>query len=175
MPDVQEGRPVLTFAAILTSAMARAGMSNTELAGILGAHRSAIAKWRAGSNIPMHDSAIRLAELLDEPRLASISYERRDGRCIVCDKPMFAGGKRADISYCSESCRRVEHIRRVRVRDGVQRARDLTVMRNRLTVLQDAVVAFCHSCTQGDGVCPDAGCDLRPASPLPLAKGKRER
>lgn len=68
--------------------------------------------------------------------------------------------------YCDATCR--QHGQRERGKVRVRESAAIAV--NRLKQHQDAVEAFCRSCS--DGICPDATCALRPVSPYPLGKGQ---
>ena len=47
---------------------------------------------------------------------------------------------------------------------------DVLVLTRQRDRLRSAVAAFCGACTLGENVCRNEGCELRPVSPLPLAR-----
>lgn len=92
------------FGLLLRKTMARRQVGSHPLAVATGCATSAIACWRAGSNLPRLDTALRLAESLQEPRLAEIVRECRTGRCPACGRVYLNEGGAPKI-YCSDECR----------------------------------------------------------------------
>jgi hypothetical protein len=92
------------FGVLLKKTMARRQVGTHPLAVATGCATSAIACWRAGSNLPRLDTALRLAESLQEPRLGEIVRECRTGRCRGCGRVYLNEGGAPKI-YCSDECR----------------------------------------------------------------------
>jgi hypothetical protein len=134
--------------------------SETSLALAVRASRSAVHNYRAGHNLPTLAVAVRLADELEWGALLEIVAGSRRGRCAFCGRPWTNNGQ-GPKRFCSVNCRLAARQGRDRdhtPRETYQRALDLH---------QAAVADFCASCEPG-GVCKDAGCELRPVSPLPL-------
>jgi hypothetical protein len=154
------------FADELVRAMTVRKVGRRRLGDLIGApSASIIAYWRTGAGLPRLDSARRMAEALEWPRLLEIVQQVREGRCA------FSGCGRAFTNegggpkrYCSDRCRDAAAKIRAMGPSTRQRA-DLS--ERRLAEHQVAVEAFCRRC-EPDGHCRDARCQLRPVSPLPL-------
>lgn len=95
------------FARELRSAMTARGASVKRTAEAAGVAPSALNAWRAGQNLPRIGTAVRLAEVLHAPKLASIVREGRTAPCRRCGRPFVneAGGPKA---FCSQGCRDVD-------------------------------------------------------------------
>lgn len=114
--------------------MTARGVSAKRLATAMGSATSAIATWRAGNNIPRLDTASRLADALDWPRLVDIVREARVGRCVRCGRS-FSNEGGTPKRFCSAECREVDATLRerqpvsvlaTRVRAEVDRVRGTT-------------------------------------------------
>lgn len=95
------------FGAELTKAMRTRKVSNLRLAEATGATRSAIANWKVAGNLPRTDTALRLAEALDWPKLVEIAREGRSRPCERCGRSVVneGGGQKR---YCTTACRDVD-------------------------------------------------------------------
>lgn len=173
LPAVRLGQGYMssTFASVLVAAMHRHGSSIAETARLVGVDKCSIRNWRYGHSRPLHELAVRLADVLDTPGLAEISVAIRSKRCALCGTCFLDSSKRVQRLYCGAMCMRSAHSSRQREREHGRREDHSRLLRNRLDVLQDAVDAFCRSC-EPEGLCRDAACPLRSASPLPLYKAK---
>lgn len=83
----------------------RVGAGRVALA--CGVTTSSLANWRAGDNVPRIDTAIRLAEALDWPRLVGIARQARRGTCARCGREWFNEGG-SPKRYCSGVCRDID-------------------------------------------------------------------
>jgi hypothetical protein len=111
--------------------------------------------------------ALRLAEALTWEGLASISLAQRLGTCELCGASFVSrerGGNRR--RYCKRAC--ILTAQRRRNKEKVRES--AAVAMHRLHDHQEAVLAMCMGCA--DGQCPDGTCALRGVSPFPLAKGQ---
>jgi transcriptional regulator with XRE-family HTH domain len=172
------------FAALLRRKMTANHMMSKTLAAAISSNRSSVGQWRSGYRLPDDRFLGGLADLLDAPGLVLIAAEYRDGICVECAKPFRmhpkAGSPRR---YCSPRCKSEHNKRKARDANRSTRADRLAmaVMRERAAEeLRDnarreaadrdhAIAAFCRAC-EWDGICKMPSCELRPFSPLPLAK-----
>lgn len=167
--DSPRRRHAIRFGRLLDATLRARGVSRRSLALRLGTSPGLVWQWCAGNNLPRLESALRLADALGEPRLAAIVREARTAPCEACGAPVLAEGGRP-VRYCSEACRAVRNA----MRGGVPSRERAVVAERRLAIHRDAVAAFCRACCP-DGLCDDATCDLRPVSPLPLARSRAPR
>lgn len=157
------------FAAELTRALVARRVEQRVIAEAVGIGRSHLSDVRRGYRFPIHETAVALAEVLDWPRLASLSLELRTRACVVCGAPFVDVSHQQTRVYCGHACWSTASKRRERGR----RMDRSVVERHRLAAFQEAVDAFCRQC-EPDAVCRDAGCRLRPVSPLPMARRDRQ-
>lgn len=162
----------MTFAPELRRAMKARGFTQTALGRQTGYGSSNLSPAIAGRRLPSPEVVVRLAEALDWPALVERAIEERTSRCVLCGATFVrpAPGKRR--VYCGRNCRRAAQARQSR---DWRRTRTLTETRltkDRLALHQEAVAAFCRQC-EPEGQCRDAGCLLRPVSPLPMAVSRR--
>ena len=112
--------------------------------------------------VPRLDTARRLADLLDWPRLTEIIVASRTYTCVVCPRTFVYDGM-GPRRYCSSACQTVV--------DKMRLGRPVRVMAVRaeraLALHATAVAAFCKTC-EPDGQCKTRDCELRSVSPLPL-------
>lgn len=101
------------FASELRKAMGARNASVKRLAEATGAAPSAIATWKGGDNLPRTDTAARLAEVLDWPRLVAIVREGRVGSCVRCGRSYTNEGG-TPKRFCSSECREVDAVLRER-------------------------------------------------------------
>lgn len=198
-PDSGRRVAASRFGAELRRAMVARKVGALRLAEAVGSGTSAIAVWRSGDNLPRTDTAQRLAEALRWPRLLTLAREGRVGTCERCGTSFVNEGgspKRfctAECRYVAVMLRTppagralADAVREELARDGIVRRRPLAAAveqyarsdskrvaridraERRLVVIQAAVSAMCGAC-EPDGVCRAPDCQLRPASPLPLA------
>ena len=117
MKPLQPGSPrriaAARFAAELRKAMVARSVSVKRLAEATGSAPSAIATWKDGDNLPRTDTAARLAEALDWPKLAAIVREGRVGSCARCGRA-FTNDGGAPKRFCSAECREVDAMLRDR-------------------------------------------------------------
>lgn len=156
----------MTFADELRKAMTTRGVTALRLAEDIGVSASAIADWKGGRRTPTRENGNALAEALHWPALAAMVTKARTRTCPVCAASFVIGSKATTHGeYCSKTCRSAAAYRRLYGR--VQQ--DGQVARNRLTLHQEAVRAFCLACTARTLVCEQPKCELRPVSPARLA------
>lgn len=204
---LRDDSPMLTAAALFGAELARAmqerGITNLGLrtAARIGS-TAAVSEWRHGRNMPGIETAQRLADALDWPRIATIVRDARTGRCRQCGTPIIVDAGRPRL-YCTVTCRVIARALRDGAKpDGTARARTMLldevlrpgparkqVIGRAVTMIEEAraveiaqsevlpvyrtaVGAFCRSCS-GD-LCRDAACPLRPVSPLDLSTDDRE-
>lgn len=105
------------FGAELRRAMAARKVSAKRLAPAVGTGTSAIALYRAGENLPRTDTAARLAEALDWPKLVDIARAGRSSACARCGRTFVNDGGGPKI-YCSLECREVATMLRARPASG---------------------------------------------------------
>ena len=151
------------FGTVLRRAMTRKHISSRRLHAAAGVARTAIENYLAGANLPKLETALRLADLLEDDGLAEIIRSSRTYACPVC-RQSFTHEGQSRKTYCSNSCRDVAAKARVGV--GVSKRADNA--ERRLALHRTAVEAFCRGCEPA-GVCRTADCALRSVSPLPLA------
>lgn len=100
------------FGAELSKAMRARGVSNLRLAEASASTKSAIANWKVGGNLPRTDTALRLADVLDWPKLVELARAGRSRPCGRCERPFVNEGG-APARFCSVACREVdEQLRR---------------------------------------------------------------
>lgn len=158
--------------------------------------RASVVEFRNGRNLPTLEVALRIAEALNEPRLADIVRRARTFACQRCGRAAI-NEKGFPKRYCSAACRtlgapgpakrRLDDDRAMMILRGellrVGQARKQQIGRA-LTLLdearapegkalavvagyQEATDAMCRSC-EPEGLCRTAECPLRTVSPLPL-------
>jgi len=160
-----------TFHAELRRAMAAKGLTQTALARAVGYGATNLHKALAGERIPAPEVVAALAEALARPSLVDLAVTARTTRCALCDAPFVRHHRKPGTRYCGRPCQRAAVGRQHR--DSVRRKAltETRLLRQRLDQHQLAVLAFCRAC-EPDGVCRNAGCELRPVSPLRLAQGR---
>jgi DNA-binding XRE family transcriptional regulator len=126
---------------------------------------SAMYKLAGGKRLPTVRTAEALARLLDAPMLASSVIRMRTKSCVVCSATFVDQGKSNQGTRCGEACRKVDGLRIKSERAAEARRYEGAIATHRLKMYSDAVVAFCNRC-EPEGICRDARCELRPASPL---------
>lgn len=162
-PDSPRRASALEFGAELRRAMTRMKIGRRRLHAMTKIGASTIANYRAGLSLPHLDTAHRLANILEDEKLALLIVRARTFTCPI-DKREFVYDGEGPRTYCSPSCQRVAE----KKREGRStRARAYTA-ENRVTLLQQAVDAMCREC-EPLGLCRMQDCPLRPASPLPLS------
>lgn len=138
--------------------------------------------WLHGRALPRLDRALKLAEVLDWPRLGEICRAGRTGTCKRpgCDRTFITEGGRARM-YCSPRCYKLVHEyglsfahaqrKKLGSEEAVlhQQAAEGRAALEELTELRTAVAAMCNDC-EPDGYCRTPACALRIVSPLPLAR-----
>ena len=151
------------FVRRLRSAMARRDLNSPQLGRLAGCEPSYVRAMRLGRKVPSLALALRMADALDWPSLAEAARAPRERRCVVCAAPFILANRGNARRFCSAACRVASGKRRRRASEPLPGV----VERHRLTIYQDAVAAFCLSCTDGEMVCRDGACPLRPVSPAP--------
>lgn len=106
-PDSPRRLAASRFGAELRHAMNVRSVGARRLATAVGSATSAIAVWKAGDNLPRTDTAQRLADALDWPKLVVLAREGRNGVCARCRRPFVneGGGPKR---FCSADCREVD-------------------------------------------------------------------
>jgi len=159
----------IRFGRELERAMKARGVGTRTIAEPIGASRTSVMYWRTGRMLPRIETARRLAEVLDWPKLESLAIDLRRKRCAV-DGVEFVDDSGSDNRvYCSPACQRVKE-KRVAGVDTRQRA---AIAERALQRHQRAVAAYCGGC-EPSGRCVTADCPLRPVSPLQLYDGRIE-
>lgn len=111
-PGSSRGIAAARFGAELAKAMHTRKVGQIRLAEAVGCARSAIPNWKAGGNLPRVETAVKLAEVLNWPRLTEISRSGRTLTCARCKRPFVHNGG-APARYCGTDCRQVdEQLRR---------------------------------------------------------------
>lgn len=159
----------ILFGRELDKAMKRRGVGSRPITEVGGPSRSALRSYRSGRNLPRVETARKLADALEWPRLAELALTLRTKTCPIDRRPFMDESGSDNRVYCSPECQRVAEKKRV----GYQRGEAAAKYERRLRIHQDAVGAFCHDC-EPNGVCVTADCALRPVSPLPLGEHRPE-
>lgn len=157
-----------TFSAELRRAMAARGMTCRSLAEAIGCASATIGSARKPTWRPNQQLAVAMAEVLDWDGLVGLSLKANTRECGYCGKAFVL--QRMPARFCSKRCR--ENVWQSRARypqKKAERLRSRKLLDARLTLYQQAVAAFCKGC-EPEGLCRDAGCALRPCSPLPLVR-----
>lgn len=162
-PDSPRRRAAIRFGTLLTETMAARGVGKKGLARQLGTSGGLLWQWAHGNNLPRLETALRLAEALGEPRLASIVREARTQQCETCGTDILNEGG-TPVRFCGETCKAIRN----QLRGGKPARERAVVAERRLALYQESVATFCRGC-EPDGLCRDAECALRPVSPLRLA------
>ena len=156
---------VTTFSEALAAAMQRSGYNITRTAAAIHRNTQTVGNALRGVNVPRLETVAALADVLHAPELLAYSERDRTRQCVVCNQGFVTRHTRKSVQrYCSAKCSNVYWTRRhtSKRRNSVRREIHL------LSEYQDAVAAFCRSCTQGEPACRDNTCELRPVSPLPF-------
>jgi hypothetical protein len=103
-PDSERRIHAARFGAELRRAMTKRGVGAKRLSAAIHTGTSAVAVWLAGDNLPRTDTAARLAETLEWPRLAAIARAGRTGHCVRCGRTFVNEGG-APKRYCRDECR----------------------------------------------------------------------
>ncbi len=159
----------IRFGHELERAMKDRGVGRRTVAEALGSSDTSVMYWRTGRILPRIETARKLAEVLERPRLATLAVELRRKRCLVDDVEFVDDSGSDNRTYCSASCQRARQKGLV----GSDRRTRAARAERRLTVVQRAVDAYCSAC-EPSGRCVTPACDLRPASPLPLFDDRME-
>jgi len=106
-PDSPRRLAAARFAAELNRVMASRKVSAKRLAAAIGSATSAVAVWRAGDNLPRTDTAQRLADALDAPRLVELARAGRQGTCARCGRAFVNEGGQPK-RFCTSECREVD-------------------------------------------------------------------
>lgn len=105
-PDSPRRIAAARFGAELRKAMLARNVGAKRLSTAIRTGTSAVAVWLAGSNIPRTDTAARLADALDWPKLVDLARAGRSGTCARCGRPFVNEGG-APKRYCTAECREV--------------------------------------------------------------------
>lgn len=158
----------LRFASELRVAMAAKGLTQTALARAVGYGATNLHKVLAGERIPAPEVVAALAEVLGRPALVDLAVAAKTARCALCGAPFVRHHRKPATRYCGRPCQHAASARQQRDWHRQKTLTETRMVRQRLDQYQLAVLAFCRLC-EPDGVCRDAGCELRPVSPLRLA------
>lgn len=77
----EQGQPIFEFQLALIRARTKVGLTQHELAVLLGTTQSAVAKWENGTTIPKIDTVQRLAQVL------GVNFEITPSRVLVTSSP----------------------------------------------------------------------------------------
>lgn len=172
------------FGAALSRRIADRGLTAAALSRITGIHDSQLGNYRHGRTMPEPEQMARIAVALEAPGLVEMYDEVLARECDYCGR-RFRKHPRANMRhrFCTTRCKEhwqidvgkqrrlvarpdvIEHLRS-RLSGKENRISDLLAER---ATYSEAVSAFCRSC-EWDGICKAPGCELRPVSPLPLAR-----
>lgn len=151
------------FGAEMTRAMKARKAGTRTVAALTGSGRTAVMYWRTGRMLPRHETAVRLADALQWPRLREMAEAARRKTCVVDGVAFIDDSGSDNRRYCSEACHEVA--------DKARKGRDTRTVaagaERRAERLAAAVAAMCRSC-EPEGVCRTADCPLRDVSPLRL-------
>lgn len=160
-PGTTQHEAALVFAAELRAVRVKRKVGSRTLAEAASVSRTQILHYEQGRNIPQVDTAVRLADALDAPKLIEIAKAARTRACRRCNLPVQVGAGRPP-DYCSQVCRKSVKPERRAV--GKRAMRLLTDERR---TMRTAIAAMCGSCPDGsDGYCRVKACPLRIVSPL---------
>lgn len=163
------------FSRLFKEAVERNDTSFSAVAAALGVSKQNVREFATGTRLPRLETAAKIADALHEPAILAAVRDARTRACRNCRADMLVNT--TSRYFCGEECR---ILYRAKTNKPLDR-RSLTVIGSSLDVHRGAVEAFCRSC-EPDGVCRDAGCELRPVSPFPCliqvvkpAKPRRRR
>lgn len=105
-PGSSRGIAAQRFGQELRRAMVTREVGALRLAEAAGVAKSAIANWKAGGNLPRVDTANRLAEVLDWPKLVTLARAGRTVTCARCRRDFVNEGG-SPARFCSVDCREV--------------------------------------------------------------------
>lgn len=152
------------FGRELLKALQERGVTRKAVAEAAGCEKSSVSNYALGLHLPQVERAVRLAEVLDWPKLAEIVVKARHRTCDVCGKTFTDNGNGGLSSRtCSHACRHLLWTRKRRysgVRSGV-------VTNHRWEVAVEQIEKHCWDC-EPDGLCKTPSCNLRGLSSLPL-------
>lgn len=148
----------------LRRAMAARGTTLAQVVATGACSRSALGAYRAGRSLPRIMAAHRLGEVLSWERLHTLAIELRRKPCQACGRNFVDDSGSDNRRYCDSRCQDAA----AKAVVGVPVTKRASVAERRAVALRRAVDAFCAGCEPG-GECQDAGCALRPVSPLLLA------
>jgi hypothetical protein len=99
------------FGAELRRAMKARGVGSKSLGPQAGCAPSAIAMWLAGNNLPRLETAVRLAESLQWPKLVPLARAGRTDNCQRCGAEFVNNGGKPK-RFCTEECRQIDTVLR---------------------------------------------------------------
>jgi transcriptional regulator with XRE-family HTH domain len=149
------------FGAELTRAMKARGIGTRTVADRAGSGRTAVMYWRTGRMLPRYETALRLADALSWPKLATLAADARRKTCVVDGREFVDDSGSDNRRYCSEDC----HIVADKARAGRPTRAVAVKAERRAERLANAVAAMCRSC-EPEGICRQPSCPLRAVSPL---------
>lgn len=151
----------MTFAEALRNAMTVAGYRPSQLARELGYAPTTVDNWLSRGTLPEITRLAAVADFLAAPHLVQIVMRATSRRCRRCHRRFSASPRIAyKALYCSGACKRA-------VARAQKSRRGISARRVRTAKLERAIAEHCRGC-EPLGLCRDAGCALRPVSPLPL-------
>ena len=159
----------IRFGQELERALEKRGVGTRTVADALHGGRTSIMYWRTGRMLPRLETARRLAEVLDWPKLATLAAELRRKACLVCGTSFVDDSGSDNRRYCSKSCQSVKNKRVV----GLDRRARAATAERKLLLASRAIAAYCAAC-EPEGYCYAAECELRSVSPLPLRQERSE-
>jgi len=159
----------IRFGRELERAMKARGVGTRTVAEPMGSSRTSVMYWRTGRMLPRIETARRLAEVLDWPRLGVLAINLRRKACLVCSIEFVDDSGSDNRVYCLPSCQRV----RAKLVAGTDRRQRAAIAERALSRHQRATAAYCRGC-EPSGRCVTTDCALRPVSPLPLHDGRIE-
>lgn len=139
------------FSARLVRRMAARGVDRHRLARHLGVTPAMVGFWRTGAYMPSAARAAEIAEFLDDGMLRTLVVNARTAICPNCQRTFDRTNLKK--AYCSAPCQKRAWKAGIKKPDPRQSAIDL----------------MCREC-EPEGLCREAGCPLRPFSPLLLIR-----
>ena len=163
--------PAQRWGAALRAAQEARGVPTRALAEATGLGASLISQLRRGRQVPMMDTAHRIAEALVDPGLEMLAARLRTKRCAVCGRDYVEShrGGYAQL-WCSWPCEWTGRYRRRAGIAGSDRVARAALWQGLAGRRQALIDLMCRRC-EPTGTCKDAGCPLRPASPFALVRG----
>jgi transcriptional regulator with XRE-family HTH domain len=176
---------VSVFSTALRDTMVRRGLTQAQLARMVGVHQKTVSCWLSGKQFPMPKSAFALAEALDTPKLGELGVYRVECAWKGCSNLAEynpKGGHPSKDVWCSVKCYRkwrwvtkTDPARRKRRRESYKALTAIStkaIDENR--DLKERIRQNCEDCAGLGSPCPlIEGCVFIPVTHL-LVRRERE-